>query len=465
MATTITDSLRAADPEIRRGEIVARAEAAGLRLVRFLYCDNDGIIRGKSAGIANLKERLETGIGLTVAMQAFTLLDHLASVDGMGPVGEIRLVPDPTTFVIAPYAPHTGTVLVDMQRLDGKPYGADGRAFLKRMVARAADQQDLALLAAFEPEWSLARKEGEQFFPVDESGCFTTTGMNLAAPVIDDVVAALESQGMIVEQYYAELGWGQQEISIRYAPALQAADHHILYRETVRGIALKHGLYASFAPKPWGDQAGNGCHLHFSGWNRDQTVNRFYDATGEYNLSTLGRQFMAGILDHIPALVALTCASVNSYRRLQPQMWASAYRAWGPDNREGALRAASPFKGHEAESVNVELKSSDSSANPYVSLAGVIAAGLDGIERKLSLPPAVTVDPHTLDESERTKIGADRLPTSLEEAIQNLKRDDTLLKAMGERLATSYIAVKELDINAFANADEAFEFRQHFYKY
>jgi len=465
MATTLTESATTVDLDAKRAELVAQAEASGLRLVRFLYCDNDGIIRGKSAGIANLKERLETGIGLTVAMQAFTMLDHLASVDGMGPVGEIRLVPDPTTFAIAPYAPHTGTVLVDMQTLDGQPYAADGRAFLKLMIARAADDHDLSLVAAFEPEWSLAVKNGEQFSPIDDSGCFTSTGMNMAAPVIDEIVAALESQGLTVEQYYAELGWGQQELSIRHAPALQAADHHIIYRETVRGVALKHGRYASFAPKPWGDQAGNGCHVHFSGWNRDQSVNRFYDASAEFNLSTLARQFMAGMLDHLPALVALTCASVNSYRRLQPQMWASAFRAWGPDNREGALRVASPFRGHEAESTNVELKSSDSSANPYLALGGVIAAGLDGIERRLTLPPPVTVDPYNLSDKERQAIGADRLPQSLKEAIGNLKRDEVLLKALGERLATSYIAVKELDIEAFAAADEAFEFRQHIYKY
>src|SRR5256712_238841 len=464
MAITLTDRTTTVDLDARRSEIVAQAEAAGLRLVRFLYCDNDGIIRGKSSGMSGLIDRLESGIGLTVAMQAFTMLDHLASVDGMGPVGEIRLVPDPTTFTVAPYAPHTGTVLVDMQTLDGQPYAADGRAFLKRMIARAAEQ-DLALLAAFEPEWSLATRNGDQYSPIDESGCFTPTGMNVAAPVIDQVVAALESQGMTVEQYYAELGWGPQGLSIRHAPALQAADHHILYRETVRGVALKHGRYASFAPKPWGDQAGNGCHLHFSGWTKDQRVNRFYDAGGEYNLSTLARQFMAGILDHLPALVALTCASVNSYRRLQPQMWASAYRAWGPDNREGALRVASPFRGHEAESTNVELKSSDSSANPYISLAGVMAAGLNGIERQLTPPPPVTVHPPTPAESERQAIGADRLPQSLKDAIGNLKRDATLTEALGERLATSYIAVKELDIEAFAAADEAFEFRQHIYKY
>jgi glutamine synthetase len=464
MATTLTDRKAGTDPDAKRREIAATAEAAGLRLVRFLYCDNDGLIRGKSSGMAGLKDRLDTGIGLTVAMQAFTLLDHLATVEGMGPVGEIRLVPDPATFTIAPYAPHTGVVLVDMETLDGKPYGADGRAFLKRMITRAGER-DLEIVAAFEPEWSLARKEGDQFIPIDDSGCFTTTGMNIAAAVIDDVVAALQAQGMTVEQYYAELGWGQQELSVSHAPALQAADQHIHYRETVRGIALKHGLYASFAPKPWGDQAGNGCHLHFSGWNPGRTINRFYEQGAAYGLSELARQFMAGMLHHLPALVALTCASVNSYRRLQPQMWASAYRAWGPDNREGALRVASPFKGHEAESTNVELKSSDASANPYIALGGVIAAGLDGIQRRLTLAPPVTVDPYTLDEKDRKKVGADRLPTSLSEAIQNLKRDDVLLQAMGERLATSYIAVKELDIEAFSKTDDAFEFAQHIYKY
>src|SRR5256886_11090724 len=153
MATTLTDTTTNVDLGAKRREIVAQAEASGLRLVRFLYCDNDGIIRGKSAGIKDFQDRLETGIGLTLAMQAFTMLDHLASVDGMGPVGEIRLVPDPTTFSVAPYAPHTGTVLVDMQTLDGQPYAADVRAFLKRMIARASDRA-LALLPAFQPECS-----------------------------------------------------------------------------------------------------------------------------------------------------------------------------------------------------------------------------------------------------------------------------------------------------------------------
>jgi len=441
-----------------------QAEEAGLRLVRFLYCDNDGIIRGKTSGPTGLAERLESGIGLTVAMQAFTLLDRLAAVEGMGPVGEIRLVPDLDTFRVAPYAPNTGVVLVDMLTLDGLPYEADGRRFLTRMVERAAEF-DLQIVAAFEPEWSLARLAADAYVPIDESGCFTTTGMNSAAELIDEVVAALEAQGMSVEQYYPELGWGQQELSIRHAPALRAADHQLLYRETVRGVASRHGLVASFAPKPWPEQAGNGCHLHVSGWDRTATGNRFYDPERPHGLSQLGAGFMAGILSHLPALLALTCPSVNSYRRLKPQMWASAYAAWGPDNREGALRLPSQFRGHEQESTNVELKAADATANPYIALGGVIAAGLDGVERGLQLPAPALVDPFTLGEEERRQMGANPHPASLQAALGGLRGDRVLMDALGDRLASAYLAVKESDIAAFAAADEAFEFKQHFARF
>src|SRR5215467_4388177 len=446
-----------------RANVVARAEAHGVRLVRFLYCDNDSMIRGKATGISGLRERLTAGIGLTVAMQAFSLLDRLASVEGMGPVGEIRLVPDPETFVVAPYAPHTGVVLVDMLTTDGQPYAADGRRFLRRMIDWAA-AHDLEIVAAFEPEWTLVapREDGPE--PFDRSLCFSSQGMQGPAAFIDDVVAALDAQDLTVEQYYPELGWGQQELSIRHAPALRAADAQVLYRETVRGVAQRHGLAVSFAPKPWPDQPGNGCHLHFSAWDPLGT-NRFAGPGEPHGLSELGRHFVAGVLDHLPGLLALTCASVNSYRRLQPQMWASAYRVWGPDNREAALRAASTFWGQEAESTNVELKASDSSANPYLALGGLIAAGLDGVERGLEPPPPVTVDPHALGEAGRAAIGATRHPGSLAEAIRHLREDRVLMDALGDRLTTSYIAVKESDIAGFGAEDESFEYSGHRFRY
>jgi glutamine synthetase len=444
-----------------RARVVEQAEAAGLRLVRFLYCDNDSLIRGKATGMLGLGMRLETGIGLTVAMQAFSLLDHLATVEGMGPVGEIRLVPVPETFVVAPYAPRTGVVLVDMLTPDRKPYAADPRWFLRRMVDRAA-AMGLQVVAAFEPEWSLAVLDGSGgWVPADQSRCFSTQGMNDQAQVIDDLVGALEAQGLQVEQYYPELGWGQQELSISHRPALQAADRHLLYRETVRAVAARHGLRASFAPKPWPDQAGNGCHLHFSVWTLNGGANAFSDASDPQGVSALARRFMAGVLTHLWGLLALTCASANSYRRLQPQMWASAYRVWGPENREATLRLASPFWGLEAVSTNVELKACDSSSNPYLALGGVIAAGLDGIERELELPPAVTVDPHTLAEEERARLGAARYPLSLGDSLAALRADAALMEALGDRVSSAYLAVKELDLALLAEKDEAYEYETH----
>jgi glutamine synthetase len=447
-----------------REEILEQAERAGLNLVRFLYCDNDGMIRGKATARSGLSHRLEAGIGLTVAMQAFTILDHLASFEGMGPVGEIRLVPDPTTFVVAPYLPRTGVLLVDMRTLTDAPYTADPRYFLKRMIDRAGER-GVSVVASFEPEWTLVRQEGEEFLPHDQSPCFSSEGMNSAAEVIDELMGALQAQHLRVEQYYPELGWGQQELSIGHHPALRAADGHVLYRETVRGVVRNHGLYSSFAPKPWPDQPGNGCHLHFSALTGDDLAGAaFYDFE-DGGLSILGRQFTAGVLEHLPGLLALTCASVNSYRRLQPQMWASAYSAWGPDNREAALRVPSPFPGQEEGSTNVELKACDSSCNPYLALGGLIAAGVDGLERQLELPPPVTVDPFTMSEEERAAAGIVRHPGSLAEALDRLEQDSVLMDALGDRLSGSYLAVKRKDVADFSERDQDFEFRQHRFKF
>src|SRR6185436_15970482 len=180
-----------------------------------------------------------------------------------------------------------------------------------------------------------------------------------------------------------ELGWGQQELSIRHASALRAADNQITYRQTVRAVAAQHGMVATLAPKPWADQAGSGAHLHWSIWDPDHTVNKLADAAAPAGLSTLARQAIAGVLVHLPALLAMTTPSVNSFRRLQPHFWSSAYTAWGLENREAAVRVPTRYWDDEEASTNLELKASDASANPFIALGGVIAAALDGIDRGL----------------------------------------------------------------------------------
>jgi glutamine synthetase len=409
---------------------------------------------------------MQGGIGLTVAMQAMNVLDQLQAVDGMGPVGEIRLMPDPDTFVVLPYAPRAGLMLADMQTRDGEPWGACPRSFLKRMIRRAASE-GLQVKAAFEPEWSLAVRVEDRYVPFDESLCFSTVGMQTSAVVIDEIVDALGKQGLRVEQYYPELGSGQQELSIGYAPALRAADNQILYRETIRAVAFKHGYFASFAPKPWPDQAGNGCHLHLSVWDPTGEENLFFDRSAPYQLGPLGRSFAAGVLEHLPGLIGLTCPSYNSYHRLQPSTWSSAFTCWGPDNREAAVRVASTYAGQEMRSINLELKASDNSANPYIALGGVIAAGLDGIIRRLDLRDSqlALVDPATIPEEERQERGIIRLPDTLSAALDALQEDSVLLEALGSQLATSYTAVRRSEWSAFSTQGSAFEHKHHFWKY
>ena len=451
---------------MERTEVLSRLRQTDVQLVRFLYCDNAGVIRGKASHVDRLDSRMQAGIGLTVAMQAMNLLDQLQPVEDMGPVGEVRLIPDPETFVVLPYAPRSAAMLSDMHALDGEPWGACPRSFLKRMIGRARGE-GLQVKAAFEPEWSLAVRVEDRYVPFDESLCFSTVGMQTAATVIDEIVEALGKQGMRVEQYYPELGHGQQELTIGYASALNAADNQILYRETVRAIAFKNGYFASFAPKPWPDQAGNGCHLHVSVWDASGSENLFWDGSAPYGLGRIGRHFAAGLLEHLPGLVALTCPSFNSYHRLQPSAWASAFTCYGPDNREAAVRIASTYAGQEMQSINLELKAADNSANPYLALGATIAAGLDGIIRRLDLGDErlVLQDPAEIPAEEREARGINRLPDSLEAAVDALEADAVLMEALGPLLARSYVAVRRSEHAAFSTQGTSFEHRQHFWRY
>jgi glutamine synthetase len=230
-------------------------------------------------------------------------------------------------------------------------------------------------------------------------------------------------------------------------------------------VALKHGLLASFAPKPFPDQAGNGSHIHWSLWRIKDGANQFHDPKGRYGLSDAAYGFIGGVLAHLPALVALTAPSVNSYRRLQPRFWSSAYSAWGPDNREAAVRIPSKRRTLEMESTNLELKPCDPSNNPYLALGGLLAAGQDGMERKLDPGEPVTVDPDTLSEAERKRRGIRRLPASLGEALDALEKDEVMRGALGEALAREYLAVKRSEVRGFEGKGVAFEIEQHFSRY
>jgi glutamine synthetase len=233
------------------------------------------------------------------------------------------------------------------------------------------------------------------------------------------------------------VGHGNLELSVGEAEGLAAADRRVVVLETIRGVAHRMGLEVTMAPKPYLDRAGNGHHLHMSIYEDETPV--LFDSSGA--LSTLGSGFVAGVLDHLSAVMAFTTPSPNSYQRLAPGMWSSAYACYGPDNREAAVRLASPVAGAESATANIELKPVDVTANPYLALAAVLAAGMDGMERDLDPGEPITVDPATLSEEERAERGVRPLPASLNQALNALENDEVLIEALGAPLVRTHLAV------------------------
>jgi glutamine synthetase len=322
--------------------------------------------------------------------------------------------------------------------------------------------------ATFENEYYLAREQDGQFVPFDVPGhapVYSAIGHDLNAGLMVEITDALEAQGIIVEQAINEFGAGQQEISVRHADALTAADNQMKFRDTVRGVALGHGLLASFAPKPFADQIGSGAHVHFSLWDRDGSRSVLFDESAPRGLSATGRHFIAGVIEHLPALVALTAPSYNSYSRLVPSAWAAATTAWGFDNKEAALRVCSPFYKREEQSYNVEFKTIDASANPYLALGALIACGLDGVERELEPGEPSEHDPARMTAQELARGRVRPLPTSMRAALDELEKDEFLLGTMGDLLSRCYLAVRRSEDEAFSAQDKEFEIRNHFYRF
>jgi glutamine synthetase len=448
-------------------DVVAAARQAEVRLVRFEYCDVSGVARTKAVHAGQLEHKLREGVNLTRAQMSINLLEQVTDIAGMEPVGEIRLVADPGTFTVLPWAKASASVLCDQLGHDRQDWGACPRSYLKSVIARAAGL-GITVQASFENEYYLAREEDGRYVPFDVPGhapVYSAIGHDLNADLMAETTDALLAQGLIAEQAINEFGAGQQEISIRHAGALRAADNQMKFRDTVRGVALRHGLLASFAPKPFPDQIGSGAHIHFSLWDSGGGQNLLYAPDADRGLSQLGRQFIAGVAGHLPALVALTAPSYNSYRRLAPQQWASATTAWGFDNKEAALRVVSPFWGREAQSYNIEFKPSDASANPYLALGALIACGLDGIERGAQPGLPCEQDPARLPAGELARHGVRPLPATMSAALDELEKDELLLGTMPDLLARCYLAVRRSENEAFAAGDLDFEIRHHFYRF
>ncbi len=414
-------------------ENVARPLPVDALWVRFVFVDHAGIPKAKAVHRDSFEGRASAGVGLAKGVLALDPSGALQPESGLSPVGECRLVPDLSTLTALPFARGQAMVSCDMTEPDAStPWEGCPRSALKRVLGRLSER-GYRSLASYEAEFYVWDADG----PLDRTPYAGSYALTPAADFVAELAQTLEEMGIRPEQCHAEVGHGNLELSVGEDEALAAADKRVMVLEAIRGVAHRMGLRTTMAPKPYLEGAGNGHHLHVSLYEGDVPV--LFDTSGA--LSGPGSGFVAGILEHMPAVMAFTAPSPNSYQRLAPGMWASAYAAYGLDNREAAVRLASPVAGRESATANVEIKPVDVTSNPYLALAAVLAAGMDGMDRDLDPGEPTMVDPATLSEEERASKGIRPLPSSPDEALDVLEQDDALVEALGEPLVRTHVAV------------------------
>jgi glutamine synthetase len=449
-------------------EIRATAQAlseAGVKAVMLSLIDNAGMHRVKCIPLERLADAVTSGVGLATLVSVWLVHDLFAAtmaVDPDEPSADLRLIPD--LSACAPLAAQPGWAWCPVDQFDqeGQPWGACSRLFLKGMVARLAER-GVTLRGAFELEWFVGIDGDPDPIPLNRGPAYSAIATT-SAPFLLDLVDALTAEGIAVQQFHPEYSPGQFEMSIGPMDALEAADATVLFRQTIRGVTASHGLVTSFSPKVSAQALGNGAHLHFSLWNRE-TVNLLAGGSAVLGMHEAGESFVAGVLDELPALLAVTAPSVVSYLRLKPGVSSGAYRAWGRENREAALRFITGMVGGRDRSTNVEFKPIDLAANPYLAIGAIIAAGLEGIEKSLRLPPPTTRAPASLTEDERRELGIDRLPESLDEAVSRMEASSVLRTAMGDLLFETFLATRRKEWEAFGQLDDESMIRAHRWRY
>ena len=419
--------------ERERRENVARPLPEDTLWVRFVFVDHAGIPKCKAVHRDGFEGRARAGVGLAKGVLALDPSGALHPESGLSPVGECRLIPDLSTLTPLPFARGQAMVSVDMTEPDAStPWEGCPRSALKRVLGRLSER-GYGSLASYEVEFYVWDAGG----PLDRTPYAGSYALTSAANFVAELAGTLGEMDIRPEQCHAEVGQGNLELSVGEDEALAAADKRVMVLEAIRGVAHKMGLETTMAPKPYLEGAGNGHHLHVSLYEDEAPV--LFDYSG--TLSGPGSSFVAGILEHLPSVMAFTAPSPNSYQRLAPGMWASAYAAYGLDNREAAVRLASPVAGRESATANIEIKPVDVTSNPYLALSAVLAAGMDGMDRGLDPGEPTMVDPATLSDEERASRGILPLPASLDEALDTLEEDHVLIEALGGPLVRTHIAV------------------------
>lgn len=447
----------------RARELAESLSSDGIRAVALTMVDNAGVTRVKTVPIARFEAAARFGIGLSPVFDVFLVNDHItASAEVGGPVGDLRLMPDLGAVRHLEAQPGWAWVPTDQYTQEGEVFACCQRSFTRSMTERAA-ANGLTLKMGFEVEWFQARRTGEQASAVHRGPAYSAIVLAEVSDFALDLIVALEDEGVEVLQFHPEYATGQLEVSIAPRDPVSAADESVLLRQTIRGVAGRYGMSASFSPVAIAGEVGNGGHVHFSLWEEDR--NLFAGGDGPHGMSDRGQAFVAGILAELPALVAIGSPSAASYLRLVPSHWSGPWACWGRENREAAVRFVTGMVGSRDTAANTEVKCFDLSANPYLVAGALIAAGLAGVEQDLHLPPEVTEDPAVYPQEELDRLGIQRLPRSVEEAVGRLEESKVLREAMGDVLFNAFLAVRRGEAEAFAGMDDEALVEAHRWRY
>lgn len=438
--------------KITRESIIQTVKDENVRFIRLQFTDILGMIKNVTI----------------TASQIEKALDNKCMFDGSSIEGFVRieesdmyLVPDIQTFLIFPWDHEKGKIarmICDVYTSDGKPFDGDPRYTLQKVLNRA---QSMGLSFDVGPECEFFLfKTDEQGQPTtitnDDGGYFDLGSSDSGEEARRDICLALEEMNYEIEASHHECAIGQHEIDFKYSAALQAADNIMTFKLVVKKISSQHGLHATFMPKPVYGVAGSGMHVNISARN-ENNENVFYNPEDSLGLSNIAYSFIAGLLEHARGISVITNPLVNSYKRLVPGFEAPCYIAWSAKNRSPLIRIPSA----RGKGTRIELRNPDPSANPYLTLAVAIAAGLDGIERGLTPPPSCEANIYDLTDDEREALGIGSIPSNLKNAINAMKKDELVKATLGEHITEKYLLNKEHEWKAYREQVYDWELKQY----
>ena len=433
--------------------VLKTAKEHDVKFIRLWFTDILGMLKSFAITVEELEGALQEGMGFDGS-----------SIEGFARIDESDMVamPDPDTFNLLPWRPRehraVARMFCDIHMPGGEPFVGDPRFVLKRNLKKAADLGYTYYVGPELEYFYFKQNPDDPTSPttqvLDKGGYFDMTPRDAAVDMRKDTVLQLEEMGIGVEYSHHEVAHSQHEIDMRYTDALTMADNVMTYRLVVKEVAMQHGVYATFMPKPVFGMNGSGMHVHQSLFKGD--TNAFFDAGDPYNLSKTAKSYIAGLLKHAPEITAVCNQFVNSYKRLVPGYEAPVYLSWARRNRSDLVRVPEYRPGRE-KATRVEFRSPDPACNPYLAFSVMLAAGLEGIEKGYEPPTPVEENVYEMSAKEREERGIGVLPASLLEAIQLTEKSELVRKVLGDHVFDAFIQNKEIEWNEYSSQVTEFE--------